>query len=171
MNLFDGGRSGGFEFDVHWYALEELEDFFESGNFLIVGGDGLADSEIELNLIFEIGQLVKVQIANVLIDPTRPFKTVIMMHNEHIVFSLADIHFEHVSLVQELPKPLNGVFSRVARATSVTYSEDFFTLEGFGDSLVGVGFGFVEEVGEAKEKHAGGDVTACNVNWEGHFVN
>lgn len=120
-----------------------MEDFFEGGNFLVVGGDGLVDSEIELNLIFEIGQLVKVQIANELIDPTSPFEAVIMMHNEHIVLSLADVHFEHVSLVQELPEPLDGVFSRVARCTSVADSEDFFTLEGLGDSLVGVGFGFV----------------------------
>jgi hypothetical protein len=130
VNLFDGGRSGGFELDVHGYALEELEYFFESGNFLVVGGDGFVDSEIELNLIFKIGQLVKVQIANVLIDPTCPFKTVIMMHNEHIVLSLAYVHFEHVSLVQELPEPLDGVLSRVARPTSMADSEDFFTLEG-----------------------------------------
>jgi hypothetical protein len=99
VNLFDGGRSGGFKFDVHGYALEELEDFFESWDFLVVGRDGFVDSEIELNLIFEIGQFVKVQITNELIDPTRPFKTVIMMHNEDIVLSLADVHFEHVSLV------------------------------------------------------------------------
>lgn len=60
------------------------------------------------------------------INPTCPFETLIMVDYQNFVFSLAYVHFQHISLMDDFPEPLNGVLGGISGRASVTYSENSF---------------------------------------------
>lgn len=83
------------------------------------------------------------------------------MNNKYVIFRLANIHLQHISLSDNFPESLNSIFCSVSRRSTMADSQNPLSIDRLLNGLVSVLFAFVYKVRKAEEKSTGSKVTCC----------